>query len=915
MNNGTITPMVENRLALNWIRVARVGWLLVILFVLTLFILGLPHRHSQLAVPCDRPTCPVLSISSTDAALIDATSFSLQGYASFHIGLEIFIASIMSAAATLIFWKYFDNLMGILTAYLLAYIGLSGFVQSAYAFAVQHPPLELLYNRLFAFFPALILLLIYTFPNGRFVNNLSRAAFVTSLFINIIDGIIRRDFTPDPSNLIGTAMFIGVLAVGIWSQIHRYRNFSTVTEKQQTKWVLLGFAGLVLCIGAWGLLIESSPSSTPQGLLLTNTLGLIIIYLFACIFPVSLMIAIVRYRLWNIDIIINRTLVYGGLTLMITAVYILLVGGVGTLAANQSGRIIGFILATIIVAFRVRPLQRWLQTAVNRFAPITAPPDHIKQRNEQRANIPPRPVPRWLTAGLLLITLIGPLATGLLTLAGCDPLAINDGELRMPLSLFSGPAFAILGGLIFVYRPHNRIGWLCLWLSFSLPASSALDLYATCGASGTISAPGMSYVAWFLYSYGVMVLFPLMFLLPMVYPTGRFLSPRWRRTAVAGLIVYALIGTAVGLVPDFSQGNLFYRYPLTNPFGLQQLPDWWFSLFYALLHLGFVAFNLAGAAAMVVRFRRSVGDERLQMKWLAYFLTTALGIQMLFFNLPGAFFYPQIFETVWFDMILWLIFLGFPLVIGIAIFKYRLYAIDVVINRTLVYGGLTLTVVLIYALVVGGLGLLFQDSGNFVISLIATGLIAVAFNPVRNRLQRGVNRLMFGQRDNPYAVLSTLGQQLQTTAVPSETLNSLVQTMADTLKLPYVAIELIEDGQRSQAGRGWRVHRSNVRTTPALPKGNGRLSHRFPALSGRTVHQSGTAAFQVDCGTNWPRRLRHPTNQRPAACPRAAGAHPRRRASPHSARPARWAGSHHGQPNLAAGGGARHAAGESAACL
>jgi signal transduction histidine kinase len=145
------------------------------------------------------------------------------------------------------------------------------------------------------------------------------------------------------------------------------------------------------------------------------------------------------------------------------------------------------------------------------------------------------------------------------------------------------------------------------------------------------------------------------------------------------------------------------------------------------------------------------------------------------------------------------VFLGFPLIIGIAIFKYRLYAIDLIINRTLVYGGLTLAVVLIYILTVGGLGLLFQTSGNFIISLLATALIAIAFQPAREYLQRSVNRFMFGQRDDPYAVLSHLSQQLQTTAVPTETLASIVETIAATLKLPYAAIELIE--QETQIGQ------------------------------------------------------------------------------------------------------------------
>ncbi|MDQ5809280.1 MAG: hypothetical protein M3358_00730 [Actinomycetota bacterium] len=98
-----------------------------------------------------------------------------------------------------------------------------------------------------------------------------------------------------------------------------------------------------------------------------------------------------------------------------------------------------------------------------------------------------------------------------------------------------------------------------------------------------------------------------------------------------------------------------------------------------------------------------------------------------------------------------------PISIGVAILRYNLWDIDIVINRTLVYGALTALVVLFYVLMVGGLGALLQLRGNLIVSLLATGLAAVLFAPLRDRLQRGVNRLMYGERDDPYAVLSRLG--------------------------------------------------------------------------------------------------------------------------------------------------------------
>jgi hypothetical protein len=144
-----------------------------------------------------------------------------------------------------------------------------------------------------------------------------------------------------------------------------------------------------------------------------------------------------------------------------------------------------------------------------------------------------------------------------------------------------------------------------------------------------------------------------------------------------------------------------------------------------------------------------------------------------------------------------------PVFTYIAIVRYHLYDIDVVINRTLVYGSLSACVIGIYVLAVVALGALFQAQGNFAISLLATGLAAVLFQPLRNRLQRGVNRLMYGERDDPYAVISRLGRSLEATLAPEAVLPTVVQTIAQALKLPYAAILLKDDiGYRTTAAYG-----------------------------------------------------------------------------------------------------------------
>jgi signal transduction histidine kinase len=142
------------------------------------------------------------------------------------------------------------------------------------------------------------------------------------------------------------------------------------------------------------------------------------------------------------------------------------------------------------------------------------------------------------------------------------------------------------------------------------------------------------------------------------------------------------------------------------------------------------------------------------------------------------------------------LFLAIPLSIAVALLRYHLWDLDLVLNRALVYGALTACVIGIYTLVVGALGGALQARGNLLISLLATGLVALLFQPLRQRVQRGVNRLMYGERDEPYTVITRLGQRLEA-SLPSESLSStLVESVAHALKLPGVSLWLVEDVTR-----------------------------------------------------------------------------------------------------------------------
>jgi signal transduction histidine kinase len=197
--------------------------------------------------------------------------------------------------------------------------------------------------------------------------------------------------------------------------------------------------------------------------------------------------------------------------------------------------------------------------------------------------------------------------------------------------------------------------------------------------------------------------------------------------------------------------------------------------------------NLAAVISLILRLRRAKGDERQQIKWLVmpaagYFVHIPFSILALvetnaqILGIAIALVLPSV--------------AGMVIATAFAIFKYRLYDIDLLISRSLVYGLLTMLVVGIYILVVGALGTFFQAQGNLVIALLATGIVAVLFQPLRERLQRGVNRLIFGERDDPVEALSRLGKQLETAVPPNTVLPTLVETIGQTLKLGYVAIQL-----------------------------------------------------------------------------------------------------------------------------
>ncbi len=352
------------------------------------------------------------------------------------------------------------------------------------------------------------------------------------------------------------------------------------------------------------------------------------------------------------------------------------------------------------------------------------------------------------------------------------------GYLTLVIVLFSLGCFAV-AGLIFWRRRTSGI---------ALIASLLLVLMGSVNAPAATALESRFPMLTPVVESSVVLLLMTMMVFLFVFPSGRFV-PAWTKLPVSMLCAATLaLGATVGV----------YRGETT---------DWYY--------LVFVLGCVLGMCAQLYRYLRvSSPAERQQTKLVVLGLAVAI-VGQIIINLiaplvPPALSPAELHNTPY-DLLsvtgVTLSYFFIPVALGAAVLRYRLFDLDVVINRTLVYGLLTVGVAGIYVLTVGALGTLLQSQGNLLVSLVGVGLVAALFAPLRDRLQRGVNRLMYGERDEPYAVLSQLGQRLEAAFAPDAVLPAIVETVARTLALPYAAIALRHGDEYTIAAEHGSRHR------------------------------------------------------------------------------------------------------------
>ena len=320
-------------------------------------------------------------------------------------------------------------------------------------------------------------------------------------------------------------------------------------------------------------------------------------------------------------------------------------------------------------------------------------------------------------------------------------------------------AFATVGALIAWYQPRNRIGWFLIATAIAATFLSLPKFYAGLAIDlGWRWLPAPEWVYWVSQFSWIVVFELFLVLVPLYYPDGNLPGRRWRLVLWSSALP-AIVAVITALDPASVPTGL------ANPMGIGALAGVGNFLFIPFTVI-FLGTSLAAVLSQVVRYRRGDSQDRQRLKWLM----AAVALLFLSFALN--------LTVLQNDLLIPLVAVAVPVAIGIAILRYRLYDIDLIINKALVYGGLAAVITAAYILIVVNIGALVGGSQRLWLSLVTTAVIALAFQPLRQRAQRLANRLVYGKRATPYEALSQFSEHLSETYSQEDILDRMTRILA-----------------------------------------------------------------------------------------------------------------------------------------
>ena len=356
--------------------------------------------------------------------------------------------------------------------------------------------------------------------------------------------------------------------------------------------------------------------------------------------------------------------------------------------------------------------------------------------------------------------------------------------------------WAAIGALLIWHFPGNSIGWLVILF----PLSWALDQFtwgyyqiSLVSDSGfpTASTAALIWQNWSDYPASIFFL-SLLFLL---FPTGRPYPPQTRRVAWVGILVYVLYILSETIKPGPIFTQVFEEIPI-NPLGTSQ-PVWRLvQPLNAIFLLSSVVFLVFTVGSLVLRMKLSAVDERQQIKWFAYFAVIDVILVVVVLVLERTAALPAYARVIGFPVVL--ASMGMAVAIAIAIFRYRLYAIDIIIRRTLVYGTLTGFLAIIYftsVILIQGLLTAAGSPRTAAATVLSTLLIAALFSPLRKRLQVAIDRRFYRKKYDMEKALSDFGIQVRDEVDVEKLSDGLLRIVDDALRPEHASLWLIDPVQ------------------------------------------------------------------------------------------------------------------------
>jgi signal transduction histidine kinase len=559
------------------------------------------------------------------------------------------------------------------------------------------------------------------------------------------------------------------------SLIQRYRT-ADFAVKQQIKWLFIGLG--TIFAGSFAGYFQF-----PYSEVLQSALGLGL--------PICIGIAIVRHQLWDVDFLINRTLVYGGLSALLLGLYTLMVFSSGLLT-QSGGAWPALVLTLLLVSVFYRPVSAFIKQRVDQLIPLpsarrTVPEIQARGPDSIGAWEKVQPFVRvvwWLSFILAAVIFVAALPEyqGKFTGQLSHAVLVNPTVTSIILiglagitSLISAVFSLWLAWLLFRRSGTQAIVMLVSFtlILYAVVLSGPLEFWmrSVDGATGSL-----------LRIQALALSLPLVSLM-IVFPNGR-IDPR----ASIGLFWLGLIWSVVILLVPESNLDLSAGVP---------------APILSILAVGYLILLAGAFYVQFFRYRHLyTALEQEQARWVLF----GFGMWAVYLVLSSVPYFWLSSQPVgqpapWWvpisELFWWLSTAILPATLFVSVAKARLWNIDVVINRTLLYASMTLVVLVVYGGVVGVMGLAFRSSSNLLIPMLATGIAALLFNPLRQRFQGNINRMMYGDRDDPVAVLAQLGANLETTGSPEAALQGIVETVSRALKLPHAAIEL-KDAQNTR---------------------------------------------------------------------------------------------------------------------